>query len=51
MGEHGVRLDYVQGLKSMGYSLKSTDELVRMRDHGVTLNFIRELTGMGFTRI
>jgi len=34
MGNHGVSVDYVQGLKSYGYQLKTVDYLVKMRDHG-----------------
>jgi len=32
MGNHGVGVDYVQGLKSYGYQLKTIDYLVKMRD-------------------
>ena len=41
MANHGVRLEYLQGLKSLGYSVKTTDLVVRMKDHGVSLNFIQ----------
>jgi hypothetical protein len=48
MAHHGVRLEYIQGLKAMGYSLKSVELLVKMKDHGVSLNFIREMNGLGY---
>lgn len=48
MGEHGVREDYVRGLKELGYRLGTVEKLVRMRDHGVSLEYVGELRDAGF---
>ena len=51
MSNHGVRLEYLQGLKSLGLQVKTTELVVRMKDHGVSLNFIQELNGIGYTNL
>jgi hypothetical protein len=51
MANHGVSLEYLQGLKSLGYSVKTTDLIVRMKDHGASLNFIKELAAIGYNNL
>lgn len=45
--DHGVDLDYVGALGSLGYHHLSIDELVRLSDDGVTIAFIKQIKAQG----
>jgi hypothetical protein len=48
---HGVGLDYVRDMGAAGYSLRTLDALIRLRDHGVTARYVRELRHYGLDRL
>jgi hypothetical protein len=49
-GEHGIDVDYLRGLRSMGYDRLALEQLVRLRQHGVDAGYVRDLGWLGYRR-
>jgi len=49
--EHGVSLDYVRSMASLGYRVGTLDALVLLRDHGVDPDYVRGMAAHGFSHL
>ena len=49
--DHGVRAEFVKGMKSAGYDKLPTEDLVRARDHGVTPEYIADMKELGLKEL
>jgi hypothetical protein len=47
-GEHGIDIDYLRGLRSMGYDRLALEQLVRLRQHGVEPQYVRAMASLGY---
>jgi hypothetical protein len=50
-GEHGIDIDYLRGLRSMGYDRLALEQLVRLRQHGVEPQYVRAMASLGYGQL
>jgi hypothetical protein len=48
MQTHGVTVEFVKELRSLGYEPNSIKQLISMKIHGATIEFIKSLTALGY---
>ena len=51
MTQHGVDVEYIQGMAKLGYKFGTVSELIKARDHGVDPEFVRRMADAGYSKL